>query len=71
MYLDLPQAAVYERNHGKIPAGSIYIDPCFNAAVRSYFLGLADLEPSRVAGLDSTLDLAELAQLTRTRLRLL
>jgi thymidylate kinase len=71
VYLDLPQGAVYERNHGKFPASSIYIDPCFNAAVRSYFLGLADLEPSRVAWLDATLDLAELAQLTRTRLRLL
>ena len=69
VYLDLPQGAVYERNHGKFPASSIYIDPCFNAAVRSYFLGLADLEPSRVAWLDATLDLAELAQLTRTRLR--
>ncbi len=48
---------------------SIYIDPTFNTAVRSYFLRLAGLEPSRVAWLDATLDPAELAQLTRTRLR--
>jgi thymidylate kinase len=69
VYLDLPQAAVHERNHGKFPASSIYIDPGFNAAVRSYFLRLAGLEPSRVAWLDATLDPAELARLTRTRLR--
>lgn len=69
VYLDLPQDAVHERNHGKFPEDSIYIDPAFNAAIRSYFLRLAGREPSRVAWLDATLDPAELARLTGTRLR--
>jgi thymidylate kinase len=69
IYLDLPQDAVHERNHGKFAGGSIYIDPGFNAAIRSYFLRLADQEPSRVAWLDATLEPAELARLTGTRLR--
>ena len=56
-------------NRGKLPYHSIYIDRGFNAAIRSYFLRLADLEPSRVAWLDATLDPAELARLTAMRLR--
>jgi len=69
VYLDLPQDAVHERNHGKFPEDSIYIDPAFNAAIRSYLLRLAGREPSRVVWLDATLDPAELARLTGTRLR--
>ena len=56
-------------NRGKLPYHSIYIDRGFNAAIRSYFLRLAGREPSRVAWLDATLDPAELARLTGTRLR--
>ncbi len=69
IYLDLPQDAVHERNNGKFADGSIYIDPRFNAAIRSYFLRLAGQEPSRVAWLDATLEPAELARLSETRLR--
>lgn len=69
LYLDLPQDAVPERNQGKFPDGSIYTDPDFNAAVRAYFQRLAGLRAPRVAWLDATLELPELAQLAATRIR--
>jgi hypothetical protein len=69
VYLDLPQDAVHERNNGKFPSGSIYIDAGFNAAIRAYSRRLAGRESPRVAWLDTTLDPAELARLTRALLR--
>jgi len=68
-YLDLPQEAVADRNHGKFPDGSIYTDPEFNAAIRSYFLRLADREAPRVTWLDAMLGPAELARLAESQLR--
>jgi thymidylate kinase len=69
VYLDLPQDAVRERNNGKFPAGSIYTDPTFNAAVRTYFWRLAGQKAPHVMWLDATLDMAELARLTGLRVR--
>jgi len=69
MYLDLPQQAVEGRNNGKFPPGSIYTDPGFNAAIRSYFLRLAGQNTPRLAWLDATLDLRELARLAEAQLR--
>jgi len=69
IYLDLPQQAVEGRNNGKFPPGSIYTDPTFNAAIRSYFLRLAGQNAPRLAWLDATLDLPELARLAEAQLR--
>jgi thymidylate kinase len=69
LYLDLPQHAVQGRNNGKFPPGSIYTDPAFNAAIRAYFSRLAGQESPRVAWLDATLELTELAALARAELR--
>jgi thymidylate kinase len=69
MYLDLPQEAVEGRNNGKFPPGSIYTDPAFNTAIRSYFLRLAGQNTPRLAWLDATLDLPELARLAEAQLR--
>jgi thymidylate kinase len=69
IYLDLPQQAVEGRNNGKFPPGSIYTDPAFNAAIRSYFLRLAGQNTPRLAWLDATLDLPELARLAEAQLR--
>ena len=63
-YLDLPESALQERNHGKFPRRSIYRDARFNAGFRGYFLRLAGRESPRVAWLDATLDPAELARQT-------
>jgi len=69
LYLDLPQDAVQGRNNGKFPPGSIYTDPAFNAAIRAYFSRLAGQKSPRVAWLDATLDLPELARLAQSELR--
>jgi thymidylate kinase len=69
VYLDLPQQAVHGRNNGKFAPGSIYTDPGFNAAIRSYFLRLAGRKTPRVAWLDATLELPELARLAEAQLR--
>ncbi len=68
-YLDLPQEAVCARNHGKFPADSIYTDPQFNAAVRSYFLRLAGQKTTCLAWLDAMLEPGELARAAEARLR--
>jgi len=69
LYLDLPQAAVHDRNQGKFPPGSIYTDEDFNAAIRAYFRRLAGRETPRVAWLDATLDLPELTRLAAACIR--
>ena len=69
LYLDLPQKAVHDRNGGKFPPGSIYIDPYFNAAIRAYFRRLAGRKTPQVAWLDATVDLPELARLAAARIR--
>jgi hypothetical protein len=69
LYLDLPQDTVQARNNGKFPPGSIYTDPVFNAAIRAYFSRLAGRKAPRVAWLDATLELPELARLAGAELR--
>jgi hypothetical protein len=69
LYLDLPQHAVRDRNQGKFPPGSIYTDPDFNAAIRMYFRRLAGRKSPRVAWLDATLSLPELACLAAAHIR--
>lgn len=68
-YLDLPQEAVRDRNRGKFPADSIYLDPVFNAAIRAYFLRLAGRKAPRVAWLDAMLDPVELARMADAQVR--
>jgi thymidylate kinase len=69
LYLDLPQQAVHGRNQGKFPPGSVYTDQTFNAAIRAYFRRLADRNAPRVAWLDATLELPELAPLAAAHIR--
>lgn len=68
-YLDLPQEAVGARNHEKFPVGSVYTNPRFNAAVRSYFSRLAGRKTTCLAWLDAMLEPAELARVAEARLR--
>jgi thymidylate kinase len=37
LYLDVTQETIHTRNRGKFPPGSIFVDPTFNAGIRSYF----------------------------------
>ncbi len=63
IYLDLPEGAVHLRNHGKFSADSIFIDPAFNAGIRSYFGGLARAGAPKVIWIDSTLGAETVRQL--------
>jgi hypothetical protein len=65
----MPPDDVQRLNQGKFPPGSICTDPSFNAAIRSYFLRLAGRNTSRLAWLDATLELPELARLAEARPR--
>jgi thymidylate kinase len=38
IYIDTPLDSILERNRGKFPAGSIFIDKTFNETFRSFFL---------------------------------
>ncbi len=69
LYLDLPQDHVHDRNRGKFPAGSIYTDPEFNAAIRAYFRRLAGRKSPRVAWLDATLNLLDLTHCAAAQIR--
>jgi thymidylate kinase len=69
LYLDLPTEAVHARNHGKFPPGSIYMDPEFNAAFKSYFEMLAKKKTPRVVWLDATLEMTELAHVAEQEIR--
>jgi len=68
IYLDVPQDAVHDRNRGKFPAGSIFIDAQFNAGVRAFFADLAERGDQDVLWLDATLDRTKLIDLAQTRI---
>lgn len=70
-YLDVSDEIVRARNRGKFPPGSIFVNPDFNAGIRSYFRSLAEAEPARIVWLDATripVDLRHLAGATVRRL---
>lgn len=54
LYLDVAQSTIRARNRGKFPPRSILINAEFNAAVRSYFAGVATAPPPAVAWLDAS-----------------
>ena len=55
IYLDVPQATIDERNRGKFPSDSIFIDRAFNAGVRSFYAEVADADETPIAWFDATL----------------
>lgn len=68
LYLDVTQQAVHDRNGGKFPADSIFIDAEFNTGFRDYFIR-ASRRNARIAWLDATLDPAELAATAQLQIR--
>jgi thymidylate kinase len=50
VFLDVPQRAVDDRNQGKFPADSIFIDARFNAGIRGYYESLAAQDDHRSSG---------------------
>ncbi|MEV4201491.1 hypothetical protein [Micromonospora globbae] len=67
LYLDVPQEAVHERNRGKFPNDSIFIDAQFNAGIRSYFTEITGEQ--EIVWLDAALDPYELVKLAEASVR--
>lgn len=63
LYLDVTQQLILDRNRGKFPPDSIFIDPAFNAGIRAYFAGITDSRDEQIVWLDAALDPGELVNL--------
>lgn len=69
LYLDVTQQAVHDRNRGKFPPDSIFIDVDFNAGIRDYFSFASKDQRSPIAWLDATLDPEDLVRSAETLIR--
>lgn len=69
LYLDLPQEAIPYRNNGKFDTGNVFIDPHYNAGVRSFFEALADSGQASLLWMDAMLGPAELQDTAEIQIR--
>lgn len=69
LYLDLPQEAIPYRNNGKFDTGNVFIDPHYNAGVRSFFEALADSDQPSLLWMDAMLGPAELQDTAEIQIR--
>lgn len=63
IYLDINEATLKRRYHGKFDKDSIFVNPIFNAGIRAYFEGIAGVSRPRVAWLDADVDARLLSEL--------
>lgn len=54
LYLDIGQQTILDRNRGKFPPDSIFINPTFNNAIHDFYARARD--QARIVWLDATLD---------------
>jgi thymidylate kinase len=71
LYLDVPQPTILDRNRGKFPPDSIFIDPVFNAGVRDYFAEATDRQDIHIVWLDATLETAKVVSTAEGHIRAL
>lgn len=69
LYLDVPQQMILDRNRGKFPADSIFIDPVFNTGIRGYFSEATDRGNIAIVWLDATLEPATLVNIAEGHIR--
>jgi thymidylate kinase len=69
LYLDVTQQAILDRNRGKFPPDSIFIDAGFNVGIRDYFARTTDRAGTRIVWLDAMLDPAELVSIAEVHIR--
>jgi thymidylate kinase len=69
LYLDVMQQAILDRNRGKFPSGSIFIDSEFNAGIRDYFSGATGRKDAHIVWLDGMLDPAKLVTIAEVQIR--
>jgi hypothetical protein len=65
------QGAVEQRNLGKLPADSLFIDARFNAAIRSYYDSVTARGDDAIVWLDGELDSGKLVDLAETQIHAL
>jgi thymidylate kinase len=69
LYLDVPQEAIKDRNHGKFDTGNLFIDPDYNADFRSFFEKLPGAARPAMAWLDATSPPVELCQVAAAHIQ--
>jgi thymidylate kinase len=67
LYLDVPQTTVLDRNRGKFPTDSIFIQDAYNRSIREFFRQLAAGSTPTVVWLDATRDPTELIELAKAQ----
>jgi thymidylate kinase len=68
LYLDVTQQTILDRNRGKFPPDSIFIDTAFNTGIRAYFAD-TDRKTTPIVWLDATLDSAKLLSIAAVHIR--
>ncbi len=71
LFLDVSQGAVEERNRGKFPEDSLFIDARFNSAIRRYYESVTASGDAHIVWLDGELDTGKLVDLAETQIRAL
>lgn len=71
IFLDVSQGAVEQRNRGKFPADSLFIDARFNSAIRSYYDSVTASGDAPIVWLDGELDSGKLIDQAETQIRAL
>lgn len=69
LYLDVPQQTILDRNRGKFPPDSIFIDPIFNTGIRGYYSEATDRGNRAIVWLDATLEPATLVNIAEGHIR--
>lgn len=69
LYLDVTQQAILDRNRGKFPPDSIFIDSEFNAGIRAYFTEAKVRGTLPLVWLDATLDPTKLLDMAELHIR--
>jgi thymidylate kinase len=71
LFLDVSQGAVEERNRGKFPADSLFIDARFNSAIRRYYESVTASGDAHIVWLDGELDAGKVVDSAETQIRAL
>jgi thymidylate kinase len=68
LYLDVDQQTILDRNRGKFPPDSIFINPVFNAGVRDYYADITDSNAAPTVWLNATLGPNKVASLAEAHI---
>jgi thymidylate kinase len=69
LYLDVTHQVILDRNQGKFPPDSIFINAEFNTAIRAYFADITERHETPIVWLDATHDPATLLRTAELHIR--